>query len=414
MYINYYNVIIYIMTNILLYTPPPYKISGGLCNFKLFFDICKKLKYTIYFCPLFKHVPSLNFLSPFHNRSIDSLQDLELINYYLHSPQESEIININDIVTSSILKKRNNVVIYAEDVMGNPAEQHYVVRWLHFFPVPNAVLTYNFETDYICFYSDYIYNFYKHVCNACGISDILTDRIISVNICRVFKFEPEQYESIKNRKVNICKINNRKCFTLRKLFPPESFAKIKRSVNINYAKDIMNYHQYEIKNSIEHLKFYTKYIQRKKIIDNIIFLKKNPPNLYSTNVIKEYLNKVFTKKGFEMVENRKNSKEFVDFFLTKDYFLSFDPFTFMNIIASLCGCISVVKRISVISEEEWLNGDPFLKFGIAYGEQCIDHALKTQHLLLSHITNMYYQNEENVQNLCINIENKFKIQLNKY
>ena len=46
------------MTNILLYLPPPYKDSGGLGNFKLFFDICKGLGYSIYFCQLFKNIPN--------------------------------------------------------------------------------------------------------------------------------------------------------------------------------------------------------------------------------------------------------------------------------------------------------------------------------------------------------------------
>ena len=55
------------MTNILLYIPPPYKISGGLGNFKLFFDICKELGYSIYYCPLLKNIPRLNFNTVFNN-----------------------------------------------------------------------------------------------------------------------------------------------------------------------------------------------------------------------------------------------------------------------------------------------------------------------------------------------------------
>jgi hypothetical protein len=82
-------------------------------------------------------------------------------------------------------------------------------------------------------------------------------------------------------------------------------------------------------------------------------------------------------------------------------------------IASLCGCISVVKKISIVSYEEWIKCDPFIKYGIAYGNEGIEHALNTQHLLLDHITNMYSENENNVLKFIINIENNFNIKINK-
>jgi hypothetical protein len=85
----------------------------------------------------------------------------------------------------------------------------------------------------------------------------------------------------------------------------------------------------------------------------------------------------------------------------------------MSIIASLCGCISVVKKISIVSYEEWMNCDPFIKYGIAYGNEGIEHALNTQHLLLVHITNMYSENENNVLKFINNIENKFNIKIFK-
>ena len=86
----------------------------------------------------------------------------------------------------------------------------------------------------------------------------------------------------------------------------------------------------------------------------------------------------------------------------------------MSIIASLCGCISIIKKIDIIPEKEWINGDPFLKYGLAYGQEGVEHALNTQHLLLEHITNMYYQNDNNVINLFIDIEQTFNIKLNTY
>ena len=102
---------------------------------------------------------------------------------------------------------------------------------------------------------------------------------------------------------------------------------------------------------------------------------------------------------------------YINYFQKKDFFLSFDPFTFMSIIASLCGCISVVKKINGLNFNEWVNGDPFNKYGIAYGQEGIEHALNTQHLLLDHITNMYSQNQDNVLNLMDNFETHFNIKI---
>lgn len=403
------------MTYILLYIPPPYKVSGGLGNFKLFFDICKQLKYNIFFCPLLKNIPSLNFITPFHDRHIDTISHKELINYYIKCPEPVEYINPNDIVPPNILRTRNNIVIYSEDVIGNPAEQEYVVRWLHYFPIPTAVAQYNFETDYICFYSDYIYNFYKYVCMACGIPDYLTSRIKKVNICRVFKFEPLLYKSLKNRiNVNRDYNTNRKCFTIRKLFPPHSFRNYCKVVNIEYAKDIKNIHQNKINNTTKKINNTNSIIVKNRLQKELFILKNIVPNIYSQDVIREYLKNKFILKGYEQVEHKTSSQQFITYFLNKDYFLSFDPFTFMSIIASLCGCISIIKKIDIIPEKEWINGDPFLKYGLAYGQEGVEHALNTQHLLLEHITNMYYQNDNNVINLFIDIEQTFNIKLNTY
>jgi hypothetical protein len=402
------------MTNILLYIPPPYKASGGLGNFKLFFDICKKLEYSIYFCPLLKNIPSLNFNTPFNDRNLDSISDIELIDYYIKCPEkEVEYINPNDIVTAAILKARNNVVIYPEDVIGNPTQQEYVVRWLFYFPIPTAIQHYNFDKDYIWFYSDYIYNFYKYVCIACGIPDYLTKNLKEKNICRVFKFQPEMYKSIKsNRIINKNMNTNRKCFTVRKLFPPVSFDKFNKGVNIIYAKEIAQIHKNKIISVIKKIENSNNNIEQKaKYKEELNILNKNEPNPFSNKVIREFLTNKFVSMGYDHIEHKPSSDIFVNYFKKKDFFLSFDPFTFMSVIASLCGCISVIKKINGLTFKEWINGDPFNRYGIAYGQEGIEYALKTRHLLLDHITNIYYQNDNNVLNFITNIERRFNIEI---
>lgn len=399
------------MTNILLYTPPIYKVSGGLGNFKLFFDICKNLKYKIYFCPIFKNINSLNFISIFNNRSINSISHQELIEYYTKEA-ECETILINDIVSPKILQARNNIVIYAEDVIGNPAEQKYIVRWLFYFPVPEAVISYNFDTDFICFYSDYIYNLYKYVCMACGIKDLLTNQIKIINICRVFKFEPNVYKSIQRKSIlNKDNKTNKKCFTVRKLFPPVSFRNYNIGCNASYASEILNNRRQKILNTIKIIKETDNLFIKTQMQQKLLTLQNNIPDVKSDNVIREYLTTKFTNYGYDHVEHKTSSKAFINYFLNKDMFLSFDPFTFMAIIASLCGCMSVIKKISIISYEEWMKCDPFIKYGIAYGNEGIEHALNTQHLLLDHITNMYLENQGNIINLIKKLDNKFNIEI---
>ena len=400
------------MTYILLYIPPPFKVSGGLGNFKLFFDICKKLNYRIYYCPLLKNIPNLGFITPFNDRSLESISREELVSYYVNSSRPAEHISPNDIVPPEILRARNNIVIYPEDVIGNPAEQKYIVRWLFFFPIPSALFQYNFETDYICFYSDYIYNFYKYLCMACGISDYLTKRITKVNICRVFKFEPETYNLIpQNRIINKNISTNKKCFTLRKLFPPASFDKYNKGVNLDYATEIIQIKKNKINILKQKIKITSNPLQKlnyKKELSNLISLKTN----FSSNaVIREFLTHKFKSFGYDQIEYQESSNMYINYFQKKDFFLSFDPFTFMSIIASLCGCISVVKKINGLNFNEWVNGDPFNKYGIAYGQEGIEHALNTQHLLLDHITNMYSQNQDNVLNLMDNLETHFNIKI---
>jgi hypothetical protein len=328
--------------------------SGGQTNFKLFFDICKKKNISIYLCPILKTVESLNFISPFNNIKLSDLTQNDLDNYFINNNNNNtHIINKNDIVPISILQNKKNVVIYFEDVENNPAEQEYVVRWLHFFPVEKALKNYNFNSDYICFFSDYIYNLYKYLCNEINIEDNLTNNIKKLNILRVFHFNKNIY---KNKNYN----RNGICFTYRKGFPPFTFIDSK------------------------------KYIENKnKIIND------NNEHYY-----------------FDF-ETSLSHNQLIELFNKKKIFISYDPFTFTSLIASLCGCISIVKKIKDVSLDTFINSDPFNKYGIAYGEENIFHALNTQEYLYEHLLNLYSQNEDNIHNFIIDIEKFFNINIAK-
>jgi len=83
--------------------------------------------------------------------------------------------------------------------------------------------------------------------------------------------------------------------------------------------------------------------------------------------------------------------ECVNIFNKKYIFISYDPLTFLNIMAALCGCVSVVVKIDGMDEMDWLKTTaayPYLKsknlnklYGIAYGLSEIDWAKNTLHLV---------------------------------
>jgi hypothetical protein len=82
----------------------------------------------------------------------------------------------------------------------------------------------------------------------------------------------------------------------------------------------------------------------------------------------------------------------INIFNHHKYFISYDSLTFLSVIAALCGCISIVKKVEGLSKEDWINtsvaaeylkvsGEDML-FGIAYGNEEIEveKAASTLHL----------------------------------
>ena len=82
--------------------------------------------------------------------------------------------------------------------------------------------------------------------------------------------------------------------------------------------------------------------------------------------------------------------ECIDIFNKHKYFISYDSLTFLSVIAALCGCISIVKKVDGLSKQDWLNttaaanylkesGEDML-YGIAYGAEEVEKASQTIHL----------------------------------
>ena len=115
---------------------------------------------------------------------------------------------------------------------------------------------------------------------------------------------------------------------------------------------------------------------------------------------------IHPEDSFEI--NRNHSQDdYIIFFNRHEYFISYDPLTFLNVIASLCGCISIVYPIEGLSKKEWFkttalsnylieNNIDYL-YGIAYGndEAEINYAKSTIHLLDEQFKNIieYFKNK---------------------
>jgi len=73
------------------------------------------------------------------------------------------------------------------------------------------------------------------------------------------------------------------------------------------------------------------------------------------------------------------------------YFISYDPLTFLTVIAALCGCISIVYKRDGMTKQEWIQttaAGEYIKYkgldnlyGIAYGLEDIKYAEDTLHLV---------------------------------
>jgi hypothetical protein len=113
--------------------------------------------------------------------------------------------------------------------------------------------------------------------------------------------------------------------------------------------------------------------------------------------------------------------ECVDIFNKYEYFYSYDPLTFLTIIAAMCGCISLVIKVDGLSKEDWLNtlapieylketGEPL--YGVAYGIEEVEFAKDTLHLVEEQWININKFFRKKYVESFINDINNFENQIN--
>ena len=95
------------------------------------------------------------------------------------------------------------------------------------------------------------------------------------------------------------------------------------------------------------------------------------------------------QNAFEITRHH-NHNDLFEIFNNFESFVSYDPMTFLNVIAVLCGCISIVVPMPNMSKTEWLKTAAVYRYlsskniesyyGIAYGQEEIEWAKSTIHL----------------------------------
>jgi len=101
-------------------------------------------------------------------------------------------------------------------------------------------------------------------------------------------------------------------------------------------------------------------------------VKKNPDKVHFHPEDSIKLDDYPTKGGNQYLADNFNRCEI---------FYSYDSATWLSVMASLCGCVSLVIPDAGVSAEEWHNKFPYFKYGIAYGNEDLPYALATNKLL---------------------------------
>jgi hypothetical protein len=138
---------------------------------------------------------------------------------------------------------------------------------------------------------------------------------------------------------------------------------------------------------------------------------------------------LFHKNGIETLHppdsvelgNFPTHEALVEFFNRFEYFVCYDPCSFLVHLAGLCGCIPILHKVDGISKEQWFTGKgdtnsayyeyylthEYTNFpGIAYGLEDIEYARSTIHLLpeLLH-KQIEYINAPSIEKFIIDMQN---------
>jgi hypothetical protein len=96
---------------------------------------------------------------------------------------------------------------------------------------------------------------------------------------------------------------------------------------------------------------------------------------------------VHPPKSIEIGYNAQDN-ELINLFNSSKRFYSYDTETYLSVLASLCGCESIVVPYKNITKQNVLELQPSFKYGVAYGIEDLEYANSTRHLLKDHLQNL--------------------------
>ena len=99
-----------------------------------------------------------------------------------------------------------------------------------------------------------------------------------------------------------------------------------------------------------------------------------------------------------------------DIFNKSKQFVCYDPYTYYSYYASLCGCMSIVVPDSGVDKEQWQPNEEN-RYGISYGLDDVDYALKTKKKMLEHMNERDENSIDSVKNFIQMCEKYFKTKI---
>jgi hypothetical protein len=314
-----------------------------------------------YFCHLINYVSKTNiaYLVNIKDKPINYYEEND---FYLKTNKDY----ITPLATKKILCKRNNIVIYGDDMIGNPLEQKYVVRWMTYFELGSRMKSWNNNDLIIWFcdlyrkYNDIVQKFNNNTLNKTINNNHVIISILS-NIEKLFNYANNNNLNKKDE----C------CFTLRK---------IRRSQH-NRGRSIYQH---------EHINFFECENCQKR---------EWPSECNCENSL----------DGVELKHNKKYNKVYrfeypikisdeIELFKNTGTFYCYDPFSFSSVIAVLHNCLTVTPKLEIFGDNNIYENAPWAQYGISYGEddESINNALRTlpfSKILLSNLFfNINYDN----------------------
>lgn len=260
------------------------------------------------------------------------------------------------IISKKKLLRRNNIVIYTEDIPGNPLEQKYVFRWLLYFCMGNTMKMFN--KDDILFYFNRSYDIYQDYVQR------LNNNIFKSQFIKNY-FKIQLFDKVFDIAKNYNKKRKGVCFTIRK--------------SSMYISPKVRETDYPDKNTLK-----CKNCRKRNKCNG-------PPSSCKCRGNIDGVRLIHPCKNVTRFEHPTTIEELVEIFNSKKMFYCYDLFCFTPVIASLCGCLTIIVPNKYINVEDLYGDSPWMTYGISYGKnkQNISIAKKQLKTYRKHIYNIF-------------------------